>query len=328
MTDKYPTTGCWPENIPGLDKAELQQLTDRILPVFKSLLVQEKIPESEAFNESVKCLYIPLSAWLTCQQKDAPLIIGINGSQGSGKSTLTRILVAILELGFNKKVVSFSIDDLYLSRDQRTELARDVHPLFRTRGVPGTHDIELGISILNQLLQRKSAEIKIPVFDKSIDDRLPESEWNRVHGICDIVIFEGWCVGSIAQGRQALESPINGLEKAEDKDGVWRKYVNQQLEGVYAELFSLIDIMLMLKIPDFEKVYEWRKLQEQKLKASLADNPAMTDNTMSESEIERFIMYFERITRHTLDEMPARADVVMELGEDHRVRNVIVKGKA
>ena len=328
MIDKSHTFGCWPDSLAGLDKDELQLLADGLLPVFKSLLAQEKIPEDEAFIESLKCLYIPLCAWLVRQQKDKALIVGINGSQGSGKSTLSRILAAILELGFNKKIVSFSIDDLYLSRDQRTKLAEEVHPLLKTRGVPGTHDVALGISILNQLIQGNGSKLLIPMFDKSIDDRIPESSWTRVSTDCDIVIFEGWCVGSVAEDQQALQLPVNELEKLEDTDAVWRNFVNHQLQSDYADWFSLIDILVMLKIPDFKKVYEWRKLQEQKLKASLVDNQTVTDKTMSETEIERFIMHYERISRHTLNEMPARADVVIALGDNHRVSNVIVRGKS
>jgi len=327
VTHSHHTTGCWPENLPGLDKHKQQQLEQRLLPVFKSLLAQEKIPHDEASVEILKCLYIPFCSWLASQQKDKALIVGLNGSQGSGKSTLSRILTSILELGFDKKVISFSIDDFYLTRAQRTDLARDVHPLFKTRGVPGTHDTALGISILNQIIQENGSQLDIPVFDKSIDDRLPESQWTRVNADCGIVIFEGWCVGSMAEDPQALQSPVNELEKQEDADAAWRNYVDDQLQHNYAEWFSLIDLLVMLKVPDFTKVYEWRLLQEQKLKASLSDEKNTKHKTMSRPEIERFIMHYERISRHTLNEMPARADVVMELGDDHRVSNVIVRNK-
>lgn len=327
VTDLHHTKGCWPASIPGLDKLKQQQLEASLLPVFKSLLAQEKIPVDEPFIDSLKCLYIPLCAWLAEKHEDRALIVGINGAQGSGKSTLSRILKAILELGFDKKVISFSIDDFYLSRDQREQLARQVHPLLKTRGVPGTHDVSRGIAIIRQILQGNAAELSIPVFDKSTDDRMHESHWTRVSADCDLVIFEGWCVGSVAEDQSALQSPINALEQLEDKDGVWRKYVNHQLQHDYAEWFSLIDVLLMLKIPDFGKVYEWRQLQEQKLIASLAGQPGSGGKTMSEAEIERFIMHYERISRHTLQEMPARADVVMALGNDHRVSNVVVRGK-
>ncbi|MFW2371794.1 MAG: hypothetical protein ACN4GM_01635 [Gammaproteobacteria bacterium] len=327
MTHKPHTKASWPGRLPELDTHKQQQLEQRLLPVFESLLAEERIQQDQAFIEGLKCLYIPFCAWLIKQQKDKALIVGINGAQGSGKSTLTRILAAILEQGFDKKVISFSIDDFYLARDRRAELAGDVHPLFKTRGVPGTHDSALGISVLKQLLQGNGSELVIPVFDKSIDDRMPESSWTRVKSDADIVIFEGWCVGSVAEEQQALVSPVNELEAMEDEGAVWRRYVNHQLQSEYAEWFSFIDILVMLKIPDFNKVYEWRLLQEQKLIASLADDQNRKDKTMSEPEINRFIMHYERISRHTLNEMPARADVVMQLRDDHRVGNVMLRSK-
>lgn len=323
VIDKHSTIGCWPEYLPGPGTDELLRLTDKMLPGFKALLAEEKIPENEAFIESLQCLYIPLCAWLVSQQNDRTIIVGINGSQGSGKSTLTKILSAILEQGFNKKIVSFSIDDLYKTHAQRLELAGDIHPLLETRGVPGTHDAELGISILNHFIQSDDSKIHIPVFDKSIDDRMPEMNWTQANGNCDIVIFEGWCVGSIAEDEHSLQPAMNELERVEDKDVIWRKYVNLQLDGVYAELFSLIDVLVMLKIPDFNKAYEWRQLQENKLKESIAESSDIKNKIMSDSEIERFIMHYERITRHTLDEMPERANIVLELDNDHHVKKVI-----
>ena len=327
MSNSCQTTGRWPSNLYQPDWDD-QQRINKILPVFDSILAEEKIPQDPLFTDALKYLYIPLSQYLTNKQKGKPLIVGINGSQGSGKSTLTKILSAILKHGFNKKVVSFSIDDLYKSKDQRQLLAEQIHPLLETRGAPGTHDAELGISILNHLLEKKPSTLLIPVFDKSIDDRLPEPDWSSVNEACDIVIFEGWCVGALAQEEASLLTPINKLEKQEDENGAWRNFVNQNLNDVYAELFSLINILLMLKVPDFEKVIEWRKLQEEKLKSSIANRPGDKNKTMNESEVERFIMHYERITRHTLDEMPERADIVLELGNDHHVKNVIVRNES
>lgn len=259
---------------------------------------------------------------MASKQKEDTLIVGINGSQGAGKSTLTKILTHILKRGFNKTVTSFSIDDLYKRPEQRKLLAKQVHPLLSTRGVPGTHNVDLGISIFKQLLDKKPTQCKIPAFDKSIDDCLPESQWQKINTGCDIVLFEGWCVGSVAQSEEQLKSPINELESSQDHDARWRNFVNKQLERSYAELFSFIDILIMLEIPDFSKVYQWRRLQEKKLRNSV--NTTVNTEIMTDSELKQFIMHFERITRHTLDEMPDRCDILLQLDNDHGVKKVVI----
>ena len=327
MSNPDQNNGHWPDSHINLEASDLAKLNESLLPVFQQTLSRQNITYDALFDSALKQVYTPLCSWLVNQQKHSPLILGINGSQGSGKSTLTHILSDLLEKGFNKKVVSFSIDDLYKTREQREQLAQTIHPLFKTRGVPGTHDVELGISIIKQLLDKTPQNIGIPVFDKSLDDRLSESSWTRVTEPCDIIIFEGWCVGSKAQHTKDLKPPINNLEEVEDENAVWRKYVNDQLGGQYTELYSHIDILLMLKIPDFNKVFEWRKLQEEKLRSSLADKNDTECKIMNDSEINRFIMHYERITRHTLNEMPERCDIVFELGENHHVKNIITRCK-
>lgn len=328
MTDLSKVNSSWPASHIPQNMHEFSHLNDNLLPFFKSLFAQEQIELSSSFLKAIKQLYIPFCAWLSNKQKNEALIIGINGSQGSGKSTLTKILSLILEQGFNKKVVSFSIDDLYKSSVQRQELAKTVHPLLATRGAPGTHDVDLGISILNHIRHKNPAELLIPEFDKSLDDRLPVTSWKKFTGTCDIVLFEGWCVGAIAQEKQALITPVNELEKKADPDGVWRRYTNNQLNEIYSDLFSLIDILVMLKIPDFNKVYEWRKLQEHKLRTSTDEDDKDKNKTMTDLEVENFIMHYERITRHTLNEMPERSDIVFELGNNHQVKNIITRCEA
>ncbi|MDH5423925.1 MAG: hypothetical protein OEY29_02890 [Gammaproteobacteria bacterium] len=323
MNSSVNSGAVWPSKQP-LSKLDTEQLSKRTLPHFMQLLSEEKIPAEANLIEAHKNLYVPFCAWLAAQPKSVPQIIGINGSQGSGKSTLTKILSNILEHGFNKRVVSFSIDDLYKTKQSRQLLAREIHPLFATRGVPGTHDIDLGIAVIEHLLRKQNTELAIPVFDKSCDDRLPESEWTKFQGECDIVLFEGWCVGAACEADEALLTPVNTLEKEEDASATWRRHVNQQLRSRYADLFSLIDTLILLKIPDFNKVFEWRKLQEKKLKASISSD-SKNNATMSDTEIDRFIMHYERITKHTLKEMPDRCDIVFELGDDHQIKHVITK---
>lgn len=156
----------------------------------------------------------------------------------------------------------------------------------------------------------------LPRFNKAIDDRMPCSHWQRQQQTVDLVIFEGWCVAAKPQPEDHLKQPINTLEKNEDSDGRWRRYVNRCLAGDYQDLFAMIDFLVMLKAPSMEAVLEWRWQQEQQLSKQVA---GQGKGLMNYQEVARFIQYYERLTRHQLAEMPSRADVVFSLNPDHRV---------
>ncbi|TNF33481.1 MAG: hypothetical protein EP315_08310 [Gammaproteobacteria bacterium] len=295
-------------------------MTENLMSMFNDILKAEGIATTPVMASLLPALYLPLAAWLNQQYSGRTLYIGLNGSQGAGKTTLAKLLAGILTNGFEKKVLVLSIDDFYLGRQQRRALAASVHPLLATRGVPGTHDTELILEVLTQVRQTAQAKILLPVFDKSIDDRLPRSQWRQVSLPVDMVIFEGWCVGSSAQAESALAQPINALEKNEDQDARWRNYVNHQLATKYKKLFDMLDILLMLQSPSWQKVYDWRLLQETKLQSRV--KAVAKHRIMSASELQRFIMHYERVTRHCLDEMPSRADMVLHLNEDHLIDKV------
>ena len=247
--------------------------------------------------------------------KSKPLVVGLCGSQGSGKSTAAAVLKLLLEAqGISTAVLS--LDDLYLTRAERGQLAARVHPLLATRGVPGTHDVELGLTILDAL--SSSGHVALPRFDKAADDRSDASTWLTVQAPVRVVIFEGWCVGAQAQSESALVQPINSLEKELDVDSTWRRYVNAQLAGVYQTLFKRIDYLVLLAAPNFEIVYAWRLEQERKLHERLAAE-AKPSRVMNDEQIARFIQHYERLTRHILEEMPSRADVVLSLDAERRV---------
>ena len=238
-----------------------------------------------------------------------PLIVGINGAQGSGKSTLCRFLEVLL-IEHNQRAVTLSLDDLYLTRAERLEAAADHHPLFATRGVPGTHDPALGETILDAL--QAGRPVTLPRFDKAIDDRA--SEGTPVTAPVEVILFEGWFVGAVPQPAAALREPVNSLEAEEDADGVWRREVNRRLATDYAELFARVDLLVMLKVPDFAAVRRNRALQEDKLRARNPDAPGL----MGAAALKRFLDQDERLTLHMFAEMPARADVLIEIGADQR----------
>jgi D-glycerate 3-kinase len=179
---------------------------------------------------------------------------------------------------------------------------------------------------MQRLKQGRDFPLSIPLFDKAVDDRAPLSRWQTLVQPADIILFEGWCVGATAQSEAQLVEPINSLEREEDPQQVWRRYVNEQLAGPYQALFAMIDVLMMLKVPAMEKVFEWRLLQETKLKQSLADNAQTGTHVMSEQQLNRFIMHYERITRTCLEDMPGRADVVLQLNDQHQISEVQLNG--
>lgn len=308
-------SSLWP------DKPVDYPLTPALIQAYQSLLRQEQIPLDDAMEQQLESLFWPMAVWLAQQHGDNTLVIGINGAQGSGKSTLAKILETLLRTGLQKRVASFSIDDIYLTRNERQKLARDVHPLLKTRGVPGTHDVVLGQSIIHACRHEHNDAYPVPVFDKASDDRADRSRWKQVETPVDILLFEGWCVGSVPETEEGLDQPVNRLEQEEDEDGVWREYVNQQLAGPYTELYAQLDYLFLMKVPSMDKVYEWRLLQEKKLRESHQDDNGVA-NIMSDDEVRRFIMHYERITRANLALLPQRADAVLHINDEHQIEDV------
>lgn len=305
-----------------------------------ALIQQEALPEQ--FNETVERYYLPLAQRIALRQQtlNRPLVVGVNGAQGTGKSTLALFLQSLLGNVFQLPCASFSLDDLYLTKIERIKLGQRIHPLFKTRGVPGTHDLALGQSIIKTLQSTEPDQpTAIPAFDKSIDDRLPEPQWPIFRGKAQVVLVEGWCVGAEPDvNESSLLTPINELERLEDEVASWRKHINLQLQGPYAEFFRQLDYLIMLRAPSMECVLQWRTLQEQKLASKLGVThdgafdvgglgKDMPPGIMSKLQIERFVQHYERLTRRMLKELPKRADEVFSMNEDHQITSVVIHGQ-
>jgi D-glycerate 3-kinase len=242
-----------------------------------------------------------------------PLVLGIAGAQGSGKSTVAGELAhRLCDAGL--RCALLSLDDLYLDGAHRAELAERIHPLLRTRGVPGTHDVTLGLQIIERLGTAEPA--LLPRFDKARDEPHPQAAWESFTGPADVLVFEGWCLGARPQTPTVLAEPVNALEREEDRDAIWRRYVNDQLAGDYRILFDRIDLLVLLAAPGFDVVVGWRGEQEEALRSDNVARGLPVDGLMSPMQIRRFVQHYQRLTEHMLCEGGTSADLVIRLGPD------------
>ncbi len=267
----------------------------------------------------LKTFYLPLSEWIhSVYKKDNKTkIIGLSGGQGAGKSTITAILKFILKKKYGLNTCIFSIDDFYKTKKERQKMSKKIHPLFSTRGVPGTHDVNLINETIKKLKNKKFKKVLIPKFDKSIDDRSNKSKWQKIKIPPHIIIFEGWCVGATHQKDSYLKKSLNIIESKYDLDFVWRKTVNNHLKKQYKKLFSNIDKLVYLKAPNFKHIFKWRLLQEQKMKLT-----SKNKKIMSKSQVKRFIMFYERITRSMMKNFSKISDLTIFLDKSHRSKKM------
>tara|TARA_Y100000590_G_C15442214_1_gene909301 strand:- start:17 stop:907 length:891 start_codon:yes stop_codon:yes gene_type:complete len=263
--------------------------------------------------------YLPLSEWLySIYKKDNKIkIIGLSGGQGAGKSTITGILKFILKRKYGLNLCVFSIDDFYKTKKERIKMSKRVHPLFLTRGVPGTHDLSLINKTIKKLKVKKFRTVFIPKFDKSIDDRSKKSKWQKIKKPPHLVIFEGWCVGARHQKNGTLKKPLNPVERKHDSDLSWRKTVNNYLKSQYKKIFNKLDKLVYLKAPNFNYIFKWRLLQEQKMKLT-----SKSKKIMSKSEVKEFIMFYERITKNMMRDSSKISDLTVFLDKSHRSKKM------
>lgn len=250
-----------------------------------------------------------LDALGNADQQSLPKIIGVSGSQGSGKSTFAGVVVEQLQMrGFAAAAVS--LDDFYLTHADRQALGATVHPLLCTRGVPGTHDTDWLRRVMAAMRQPggEAATVRLPVFDKGADDRSGQRE-----RAAQVLVLEGWCLGVHAQPEDMLQEPINTLERDEDPQGIWRSWVNDQIRMHYEPLWPHIDYWVQLQPPGFEQVVMWRGQQEQQIEPTLR---------MDALALRRFIDHYERLTRWQWESPPLRPGLCVRLAKDHSVQSI------
>lgn len=280
-----------------------------------AFLKQQALPPR--YGEIAMSYFAPLAYALTPRiaKRKTPFFIAINGAQGSGKTTVADFLAHYFN-AVGLPAIALSIDDFYLPRHTRQALSQNVHPLLKTRGVPGTHDVGLLHKTFSALQAKRCR--RVVRFDKAQDDRLPVRHWQKLKTAPQVVILEGWCVLTPAQQTSDLQEPINALERDEDKQAIFRHYVNRQLATDYTPFFAQFDYKIMLKAPDFSVVYNWRKMQEDKLRQRLqaqvkSGKQQQKQRLLDDAALMRFIAHYQRLTEHSLATVPALCDTVYHL---------------
>ncbi len=304
----------------------MQQVNDCFIKVKKDCLkfISSQETKRDKFKNKdrmIKSFLIPVSFWIAKKvDKKQPLIIGLAGGQGSGKTTISSILTLILQKYFKLNVFKVSIDDFYKTRKDRRLLANNKHPLLMTRGVPGTHDIDLMLSFFKKIKSKNFKSLKVPTFNKAIDDRYPKNLWHKIESKPDVIIFEGWCVGARAQTANQLKKSINSLEKAQDQSAKWRTHVNNQLKTKYKLLFNQLDGLLYLKAKNFNLLREWRLKQERKLWIQAKDKKNL--KIMSSVDVISFMQTYQRITQQMFKDALKSSSIIMNLNINHQIEKI------
>ena len=289
---------------------------------FKFINSQEtKINKFKNKNKMLKSYLIPICFWIAKKaNKKSPLIIGLAGGQGTGKTTIASIISLILTKYFKLKVFKISIDDFYKTRNERKKISKSIHPLLMIRGVPGTHDYKIIYEFFKKIKNKKFTKFRLPKFDKSKDERYNKKLWYKINSKPDVIIFEGWCVGAKSQKNSELIKSINSLEKISDQNFIWRKYVNLQLKKNYKNLFRQIDEIIYLKANNFKMLQKWRIKQEKTL--WLKSKNKRNLRIMNRGDIINFMQTYQRITQSMFKDAPKYASIVMKLNSNHQINSI------
>ena len=292
---------------------------------FKFIKSQEtKADKFKNKEKMIKSFLIPLCFWISEKaDKKKPYFVGLAGGQGTGKTTISSLIKIILSKYFKLKVFKISIDDFYKTRKERMSLSKRIHPMLLTRGVPGTHDINMMLSFFKKVKRKKFKKLKLPTFNKAIDDRSSKKHWYELNEKPDVIIFEGWCVGAKSEKNNTLKKTINSMEKVKDQKKIWRKYVNHQLKSKYKNLYSQLNCLIYLKAKNFNLLQKWRLKQERKLwiKSKIKSNSKI----MSKGDVINFMQTYQRITENMFRYVPKYASIILNLNTNHQIKSAIYK---
>ena len=278
---------------------------DELIFIKKTL---KKITNQDLDIEYIEKNYLKILFKLKFKKK-----IMVAGSQGSGKSTLSKLIKLYLEKFYSKNVIIISMDDFYLSKKQRTQLSKNIHPLFLTRGVPGTHDLELMNKKIKQILN-KEFPIYLPVFDKVSDTR--KRTYKKVLK-ADVIIFEGWCAGAQPVNQNYLQKNFNNLEKYKDKNFIWRNSYNKYLND-YKKIFSQFNYFIYFQFNQWSHVLDWKYKQELELRDKKKD-------LALKKYLKEFIQYYEKVSKWMHLKVPKYCNILIKLDAHQKIKSIKLK---
>jgi len=271
--------------------------------------------ETQSMLKVLWDLWLPLGIKIASHRKSLsrPFIQGILGMQGTGKTTMSRILSLILQkLGY--RTLCLSLDDLYKTYSDRLVLTQQ-DPRLIWRGPPGTHDIHLGLIIFDQVLQNKGP-VNIPRFDKSAHGGAGDRTTPLVMADIDIILFEGWFVGvRPIEAKMFTHAPPPIIT---DQDRQFALDMNSQLSN-YLPLWEKLDSLIVLDPIDYRFSLAWRQQAERQMIATFKSG-------MSDSDVVEFVNYFWRSLHPELFIKPlvksTAVDLVIEINGDRSLGRV------
>jgi D-glycerate 3-kinase len=275
---------------------------DELIFIQKTL---KKITNQDLDIEYIEKNYLKILFKLKSKNK-----IMIAGSQGSGKSSLSKLIKLYLEKFYDKSVIIISMDDFYLSKKQRTQLSKNIHPLFLTRGVPGTHDLGLMNKKIKQILN-KEFPIYLPIFDKVSDTR--KRTYKKVLK-ADVIIFEGWCAGAQPVNQNYLQKNFNNLEKNKDKNFIWRNSYNKYLNE-YQKIFSKFNYIIYFQFNHWNHVVNWKYKQELELRDKKKD-------LALKKYLKEFVQYYEKVSKWMHLKVPKYCNILIKLDAHQKIKSI------